>query len=1645
VISVAATPGIGAESTVVNSWNSTGNFYVRVTGRNGAFNTSTPFVLNVVKGATTCVGVTDTAVIPRSAVAATGRKTVVLTDSSTTSMDDPLPLPGGPLRRKLADFAARTDVSGVVVDVAGDARVTALKQQAANNPACPFAKNLVAEEIKRIVDTYRANPLRYVVIVGNDQAIPFFRSPDQSMLGQESGFVPPVQSNSPSEASLRRDFVLSQDAYGAKSKLSMTINDFPVPGLAVGRLVESPTEIAGILDAYVAANGVVVPGSSLVTGYDFLEDAANAVRTELQLGTARAVDTLVTPNGKSPQDPASWTATQLGQKLLGSRHDVIFLAGHFSANSALAADFKTNLLTTDLAASTVDLTNAIVFSAGCHSGFNLVDADAIPGVTLPLDWAQAFARKKATLIAGTGYQYGDTDFLEYSERLYRNFARNLRAGNGPIAIGEALVQAKLDYLAAMPDPRGIHEKALLQATLFGLPMLGVNMPANRGAVPGNVGVITPAAAPSGPAATLGLRAHDLHLTPILTPRTLALKNVSGGPNVTAQWLSGTEGVMTKPGEPALPLQAVNVTPTDRSVVLRGIGFRGGTYVDSAPLVPFSGAPTTELRGVHVPFASPVFYPGRLWAPNYFGALAGNGGTQLLVTPAQHRVASIAGGTSTQRRYTALDLRLFYSGNLTKAALSEAPSIVGIEEAKEGSDVLFTAEVVGDPAAAIHQVWVTYTSDTIGNWTSLDLAQCVAPLPAACGTTSDSRLWKGRLASAPSTLKYMVQAVSGIGLVALDDNRGNYYGIGALAPAATTVELVSPPTTAAIGDRVNVKVKLAFGGTPLSGKLVTIATGGIAQLGSTGGDGTVTVNMPVTSVPGSYPITVSFDGDDGFLASSATSSFQVTKAASALAGLAPLGVTLTGVLGGKTQALQTEAVSFAVTGPSGPMTIWANTNNLGQASLPPPGLPAGTYSVTGASFGGNSTFAATTAAFSPAQQFTVAKTAQSISFGTLPNVSFGAHAFEAYAIATSGLPVTFSASGPCSVANNLVQVNGIGNCVITANQFGDALYAVATPVARTFAISKANQAITFAPAPVGATVGQPLVTVSATSASPSAAPSGNSVTLTSLTPSICTVPGTATLAIVNLIAVGTCTLAANLTGDTFYNAAPQATLSFPVGPVGATPATFTVTSLSDSGPGSLRQAIIDANNAPGPDIIQFAVTGTIVLTSGGMTIAGPLSIVGPGAASLTIDGNALNRIFSIGVTFPACPALDGPDYVVSISGLRLTNGRRVGDSSGGAIYTEHSLRLDSVVIDNNVARSGGGVMFSVQYPGQWLHISNSQFLNNVATEIGPVVFDLSGGGVYVVEQCPSATDTPYTNPVTVIIDKSEFRGNLVQPVTREGRGGGMRVYALADVFIVDSAIVDNHVDVPNPPPAALLYRGGGLHVISKSLRILRSEISDNSVSDVTGINDSPRSGGLQFGNESIDRQTPGTAMAASIVNSTISGNYSSATAGAFVAFGNVALEIVNSTISNNLAPPTRTGGLIMSGLQDTYPVSANLTARPTLRLVSSILANNSSSGGDIGYNTTTMPTFTVEATNSLIEQPCTVCTLFVTGSGNLIGVDPLLGPLGSNGGPTRTHALLPGSIAINAGSNPLGLTTDQRGTGFPRVLGPAADMGAYESP
>ena len=600
----------------------------------------------------------------------------------------------------------------------------------------------------------------------------------------------------------------------------------------------------------------------------------------------------------------------------------------------------------------MDLTNTIVFSAGCHSGYNLVDGEALPGVTLPLDWAQAFAQKKAILIGGTGYQYGDTDFLEYSERLYRDFARQLRAGptGTAVSVGEALAHAKRAYLATTPDIRGIHEKALLEATLFGLPMLGVEMEFGRGAVPGFTGSVTPTSV-GGALDGFGLATADLPVTtPLTTPTPLALDVIeSGGVTGTtnAQWLVGPDGVVTNPAEPAIPKNVRNVTSTNASQVLRGVGWRGGDYTDASNILPLTGAPTTELRGVHAPFVSPVFYPMKLWTPNYFGALDGSGGTNLIVTPVQHKSDPANPGKTVRRVFNDLDLRLFYSSNLGQVALSDAPTIVKVTSELDGNgDLVFRAQVVGDPKAAMHEVWIVWTNGN-GTWQPLDLEQ----------TTEDSRIWTGVLANPVGTIQYVAQAVNGVGLVAFDDNLGRYYSAAGAQPAVQTFTsfVGTVPSSGQHGASVSITAKLTTGsptGPALAGKPVTISVGGgSGQQKVTDGSGLVTVSVPLSGQPGSTQLVASFGGDQGHLASSVSQPFTINPGTASLILSLPASTliggsaTATATLTGAGAPLSDTSVAFIVTAPNGTKTLHeVKTDFAGRASLVLPTAVVGPYTI-----------------------------------------------------------------------------------------------------------------------------------------------------------------------------------------------------------------------------------------------------------------------------------------------------------------------------------------------------------------------------------------------------------------------------------------------------------------------------------------------------------------------------------------------------------------------------------------------------------------------------------------------------------------------------------------------------------------------------
>jgi hypothetical protein len=185
----------------------------------------------------------------------------------------------------------------------------------------------------------------------------------------------------------------------------------------------------------------------------------------------------------------------------------------------------------------------------------------------------------------------------------------------------------------------------------------------------------------------------------------------------------------------------------------------------------------------------------------------------------------------------------------------------------------------------------------------------------------------------------------------------------------------------------------------------------------------------------------------------------------------------------------------------------------------------------------------------------------------------------------------------------------------------------------------------------------------------------------------------------------------------------------------------------------------------------------------------------------------------------------------------------------------------------------------------------------------------------------------------------------------------------------------------------------------------------------------------------------------VVGSTIDSNFAYDVGGGLASFGN--LHIRNSTFSGNVAETFGGGGVFVR-------------YRAKLEISSSTITGNSGPKGAGIFLTTDNATLqsTIVAGNvaSDATEIAGTRTNVVDGAKNLVGPvasaiampsdtlvtdDPGLQPLAYNGGPTRTHALRLDSIAIDAGNNAADLPSDQRGPGFARVVGTAADIGAFE--
>jgi predicted outer membrane repeat protein len=331
------------------------------------------------------------------------------------------------------------------------------------------------------------------------------------------------------------------------------------------------------------------------------------------------------------------------------------------------------------------------------------------------------------------------------------------------------------------------------------------------------------------------------------------------------------------------------------------------------------------------------------------------------------------------------------------------------------------------------------------------------------------------------------------------------------------------------------------------------------------------------------------------------------------------------------------------------------------------------------------------------------------------------------------------------------------------------------------------------------------------------------------------------------------------------------------------------------------------------------------------------------------------------------------------------------SCGGAMFAAgiSTTITNSVFAHNTTGNEGGGAIWSAFE----ITIENSTFEFNTAS----VAF---GGGIKHVDGNLSTINSIFSN------NSAKYGGAI-----SIGHLGFPDI--IPTVSIANTLISNNHAD----------ESGGGILIFAGEATITNSTISGNTATEVGGIFILP-DGVAEIRDSTInDNINEGTGEYMSYV-------------GAVVTFGELTVE--NSTIANNLGSGIKSYGTTIvhhSTIAGNDSIGIEVLEdgfESTLNLVNSIIANNAldcvrMNGAGAIENISNLIETTVDG-----EESCG--TAFITD-------DPHLGPLADNGGPTQTMALLPGSPAINAGTNNDCPETDQRGVTRPQ--GSQCDIGAYE--
>ncbi|MBI9050987.1 MAG: sortase [Anaerolineaceae bacterium] len=436
----------------------------------------------------------------------------------------------------------------------------------------------------------------------------------------------------------------------------------------------------------------------------------------------------------------------------------------------------------------------------------------------------------------------------------------------------------------------------------------------------------------------------------------------------------------------------------------------------------------------------------------------------------------------------------------------------------------------------------------------------------------------------------------------------------------------------------------------------------------------------------------------------------------------------------------------------------------------------------------------------------------------------------------------------------------------------------------------------------------------------------------------------------------------------------------------------VTNTNDSGPGSMRQAIIDAGSG---ETITFAdgLSGDTITLVSELILSKSVTIDGSALTSpITISGNSTVRVFYV-----------NSSITVILDNLIISNGQAI---DGGGINNHGTLNVNNSTFSGNSATEYGGGIFNRDGA---LNVDNSTFFGNSATEYGGGICNLGGSSTLDVDNSTfsdnSATEFGggiYTS-ATLNVDNSTFSRNSAD------YGGGIQNRGTMDVD--NSTFSDN---------SATSF-GGGIYTYGTA-SLNKSTFSGNSAGfngggiytwDTLNVNNSTFAG-----NSATNLRGGGIYNwdgALNVDNSTFSGN--SAITGGGICNWEGALNVDNSTFSGNSANNNSGGGIFNNSVA-------------TLHYSNTILTNNPTGydcyndGGTIGTNN-----------HNLVESQIGCGTPAIT-------ADPFLAPLADNGGPTQTMALLPGSVAINAGDNVTCTSTDQRGVIRPQES--ICDIGAYES-